>query len=65
MKIDHLIPEALGGLTEEANLWLACSLCNDHKGDRIAAQDSESGELVRLYNPRQQQWSEHFAWTPE
>jgi HNH endonuclease len=22
--IDHLIPEALGGPTEEANLWLAC-----------------------------------------
>ena len=26
MEIDHLIPESLGGLTEEDNLWLACSL---------------------------------------
>src|SRR5208337_1093608 len=39
MELDHLIPEALGGLTEEDNLWLACSLCNDSKGCRIAAED--------------------------
>jgi 5-methylcytosine-specific restriction endonuclease McrA len=30
MEIDHIIPESLGGVTEEENLWLACSLCNDH-----------------------------------
>ena len=46
MEMDHLIPEALGGLTEEDNLWLACSLCNDHKGQRIVALDPETGELV-------------------
>lgn len=62
MEIDHLIPESLGGLTEEENLWLACSLCNDHKGDRIAALDPETGEIVRLFNPRFQDWSEHFTW---
>lgn len=26
MEIEHIIPEALGGITEEANLWAACSL---------------------------------------
>ncbi len=31
MELDHLIPESLGGATEENNLWLACSLCNDAK----------------------------------
>jgi 5-methylcytosine-specific restriction endonuclease McrA len=62
MEIDHIIPESLGGLTEEANLWLACSLCNDHKNDRIAALDPETGELVRLFDPRRQYWHEHFAW---
>ena len=25
MEIDHIIPQSLGGLTEEDNLWLACS----------------------------------------
>jgi hypothetical protein len=63
MEIDHLIPEAMGGLTEEVNLWLACSLCNDHKADRIAALDPLSGEVVRLFNPRQQSWCDHFRWT--
>lgn len=32
LEIEHLIPVSLGGLTEEDNLWLACSLCNGHKG---------------------------------
>jgi 5-methylcytosine-specific restriction endonuclease McrA len=54
MEIDHLIPEALGGGTEEENLWLACSLCNDSRGCRIAGADPVTGELVPLFNPRQQ-----------
>lgn len=62
MEIDHLIPESLGGATEEANLWLACSLCNDYKGDRIAALDPATGEIVRLFDPRRQRWNEHFGW---
>ncbi|MGH7487211.1 MAG: HNH endonuclease, partial [bacterium] len=24
MAVDHLIPQVLGGLTKEENLWLAC-----------------------------------------
>jgi len=63
MEIDHLIPEVFGGLTHEKNLWLACSPCNDAKGSRIAALDAVSGEVVRLFNPRDQLWSEHFAWS--
>jgi 5-methylcytosine-specific restriction endonuclease McrA len=65
MELDHLIPESLGGLTEEANLWLACSLCNDHKNDRIAGLDPISGEVVRFFDPRRQVWGEHFCWTQE
>jgi len=65
MEVDHLVPEALGGQTEAENLWLACSLCNDHKGDRVAALDPETGVVVRLFNPRGQLWVDHFAWTQE
>ena len=65
MEIDHLIPQSLGGPTEEANLWLACSLCNDHKSSRLAALDPLTGEVVRLFDPRRQIWREHFAWTVE
>ena len=65
MESDHIIPQSLGGLTEEDNLWLACSLCNDHKSDRIAALDPLTDEIVRLFDPRQQVWQEHFAWAAE
>ncbi len=65
MEIDHIIPRALVGPTEEDNLWLACSLCNDYKGDQIAATDPLTGELVRLFDPRHQVWGEHFAWTAD
>jgi hypothetical protein len=63
MEIDHILPQALGGATEEGNLWLACSLCNDHKSDRVAALDPSTGEMARLFNPSAQVWSEHFRWT--
>jgi 5-methylcytosine-specific restriction endonuclease McrA len=65
MEIDHLVPRSLGGLTEEENLWLACSLCNEHKGNRIVALDVVTDQIVPLFNPRRQTWREHFAWTAE
>jgi hypothetical protein len=65
MEIDHIIPQSLGGPTEESNLWLACSLCNDHKSNRITALDPLTGEVVRLFDPRRHVWHEHFAWADE
>lgn len=56
MEVEHLIPEVLGGPTEEGNLWLACSLCNSHKGDRVAGLDPVTGETVGLFDPRRQLW---------
>lgn len=64
MDVEHIIPEARGGKTEEDNLWLACSACNDHKGDRMEAPDPQTGEIVRLFDPRHQHWAEHFTWAP-
>lgn len=65
MEIDHIIPHSLGGSSGEDNLWLACSLCNEHKGNQMAAPDPLTGEIVRLYDPRRQAWHEHFAWSAE
>jgi hypothetical protein len=62
MQLDHLLPQALGGTSSEQNLWLACSACNAFKGSRISARDPESGQMVRLFNPRGQIWQEHFQW---
>lgn len=63
MELEHIVPESLGGKTEEPNLWLACPRCNAHKADRIAAADPHSGRVVRLFNPRRQIWSSHFEWS--
>ncbi len=62
MEFEHLHPRSRGGPTTEDNLWLACSLCNDHKGKRLLAIDPETGVLARLFNPRRQDWHEHFRW---
>ncbi|RIL09662.1 HNH endonuclease [bacterium] len=58
-------PPPSGGLGEEENLWIACSLCNDTKLDRVAGRDPVTGDLVRLFNPRRDIWSKHFAWSDD
>lgn len=65
MEIEHIIPLALGGRTEENNLWLACSLCNQHKGIRMIAPDPLTDEFVPLFNPRHQRWLDHFTWSTD
>ena len=57
---DHLIALKHGGETSSANLVLACLDCNRFKGADIGSLDPLTGELVPLFNPRTQQWSEHF-----
>ena len=63
LDFDHLLPEALGGATVRENLWLACSRCNDFKGNRTEATDPLTGAIVALFNPRTQRWTEHFSWS--
>ncbi len=62
MDLDHITPTSLGGPTVEENLWAACSRCNVYKGNRVAAKDPTSGEPAPIFNPRAQEWTEHFAW---
>ena len=59
-QVDHVIAEKHDGTTDEDNLALSCSTCNYAKGSDIASVDSETGEIVRLYNPRQDFWGDHF-----
>ena len=57
---DHIIAEKHGGVTSFENLCWACFDCNRFKGSDIASRDSLSGELVRLFNPRLDDWCQHF-----
>ncbi|MCG5056772.1 MAG: HNH endonuclease [Limnoraphis sp. WC205] len=60
--IDHVIPVVAGGKTTVENLALACVSCSLRKGARQQLKDSETGEVVYIFNPRQQRWNTHFAW---
>lgn len=63
--IDHVLPRAAGGATTEDNLALACVSCSLHKAAKQTATDPDDGSDVPLFNPRRQQWSEHFRWQGE
>lgn len=65
MQIDHIIPEAAGGKTVEENLWMSCVACNQRKGVRTEALDPQTGEMVALFNPVLQEWSQHFQWSED
>jgi len=59
-EIDHVVSEKHGGLTREDNLAYACLLCNRYKGSDISSIVPQTGELVRLFNPRTDRWADHF-----
>ncbi len=59
-QVDHIIAEKHGGETTLPNLALSCIVCNRRKSSDIAAIDPESGQLVPLFNPRTQEWFQHF-----
>jgi HNH endonuclease len=57
--IDHIRSIKHGGKILLQNLAYACPHCNQNKGSDIASYTDED-ELVRLFNPRKDVWSEHF-----
>jgi HNH endonuclease len=58
--IEHIISLKHGGLTVENNLAFACLVCNMHKGSDIATILQPDTEVVRLFHPRKDNWTEHF-----
>jgi hypothetical protein len=62
LQIEHILPIKHGGTSALANLAAACIDCNLRKGSNLTGIDPDSGQIVQLFNPRDQAWSEHFAW---
>jgi hypothetical protein len=62
-QIDHIIARQHGGIDAIDNLALACIHCNRFKGPNIAGVDPDRSEIVRLFHPRRDTWTEHFAWS--
>ena len=63
--VDHIHPRVLGGTNALTNLAYSCGGCNTYKNMKIEAIDPLTGEIAALFHPRQQLWSEHFAWTED
>jgi len=59
-EVEHIIPPIHGGVDEDSNWALSCRSCNLHKSDYLEGVDSETRTTVRLFNPRQSLWAEHF-----
>lgn len=59
MHVEHINPD---GHDDLANLCLSCPNCNLSKARATSAPDSATDEIVPLFHPRTQNWSEHFEW---
>ncbi len=64
-EMEHITPTAEGGTNDEANLWLACRVCNSFKHAKTHAIDLQSNRKTHLFNPRKQVWSEHFEFSED
>ena len=60
--VEHIVPRSRGGSSRLENLAWACPGCNLHKAGGVEFADPESGRLVALFNPRSDNWTDHFRW---
>ncbi|MBP3960412.1 HNH endonuclease [Gemmata sp. G18] len=60
--IDHISPRSAGGTNELSNLALTCPHCNAQKWTAAEGTDPETKERVPLFNPRCDEWDQHFEW---
>jgi len=60
--IEHVIARQHTRDDSVENLALACDRCNAFKGSNLTSVDPQSGDFVRLFNPRRDRWGEHFRF---
>lgn len=60
--IEHIRAKQHGGTDDPSNLALSCNRCNLKKGPNLAGIDSDTGNMVALFNPRTDRWDDHFAF---
>lgn len=58
--IEHVIAVQHGGSNVISNLAYACAYCNWKKGPNIGTILFLGGDLIPLFNPRTQNWFDHF-----
>lgn len=63
--VDHIIPHSIKPDDSTDNLAWAYPACNSCKSDKVEGTDPESGITTRLFNPRYQNWRDHFDWSAD
>lgn len=63
--IEHVILVSKNGKTTLDNLALACPSCNSYKYNKTTHPDPVDGTPIPLYNPRTQNWQDHFSWNKD
>jgi 5-methylcytosine-specific restriction endonuclease McrA len=62
---EHILPRSGGGAATPENLAFSCQGCNGHKAAKTAALDPATRKTVALFNPRRNNWNDHFGWTAD
>jgi hypothetical protein len=62
LHVEHIIARQHRGSDEADNLALACHQCNLHKGTNLSSFDPDTNEIVRLFHPRRDRWTDHFKF---
>ncbi len=60
--VEHIVAKQHGGSDDPANLALACNRCNASKGPNLTGIDAASGDVVPLFHPRRDVWTDHFEF---
>ncbi|MEI6882781.1 MAG: HNH endonuclease signature motif containing protein [Bacteroidota bacterium] len=59
-EIDHIVSQKHGGGSEIENLAYACPHCNAHKGSDLTTFLDSYDDIIPIFNPRTQRWTDHF-----
>ncbi len=62
LQVEHIVARQHAGEDDLTNLALACDRCNLHKGPNLTGIDPLTGEIVPLFHPRRDVWTDHFEW---
>ena len=63
--IEHIIPISKNGNSKLENLAWSCGGCNSFKYNKVEAFDALSQQSVPIFNPRLQNWNDHFNWSED
>ena len=61
---EHITPVSAGGANDCDNLAVSCAVCNSAKSSHMTGQDPDSLLVVPLFNPRMDDWENHFTISP-